>query len=151
MIDVQLQELNNRFNEVNTELLLCMACLSSTDSFSALDKRKLIQFAKFYKSDFSRVELATLDFQLENYILDVRSDRQFSEIKGIGELTKKMIQMKRDKTYNLIYFLVKLALFLPVATAIVERTFSTMKFIKNSLCNRMGEALMNDCLVTYIE
>ena len=35
VIDMQLQELNNRFNEVNIELLLCMACLSLIDSFSA--------------------------------------------------------------------------------------------------------------------
>jgi len=89
VIDMQLQELNNRFNEVNTELLLCMTCLSLADSFSAFDKIKLIRFAEFYKSDFSPIELATLDFQLENYILDVRSNRQFSEIKGIVELSKK--------------------------------------------------------------
>ena len=37
------------------------------------------------------------------------------------------------------------------ATAIVERAFSAMKFIKNSLRNRMGDELMNDFLVTYIE
>ena len=62
-----------------------------------------------------------------------------------------MVQLKKDKTYNLVYFLVKLALLLPVATATVERAFSTMKLIKNSLCNRAGDELMNDCLVTYIE
>lgn len=32
VIDRQLQELNNRFTEVNTELLLCVACLSPRDS-----------------------------------------------------------------------------------------------------------------------
>jgi len=52
VINMQLQELNNRFNEVNTELLLCISCLSLADSFSVFDKRKLIQFAEFYKSDF---------------------------------------------------------------------------------------------------
>ena len=56
-----------------------------------------------------------------------------------------------DKTYNLVYFLVKLTLLLPVATATVEWAFSAMKFIKNSLRNRMGDELMNDCLMTYIE
>ena len=86
---MQLQELNNRFNEINTELLLCMLCLSPVDSFSAFNKRKLIRFAELYKSDFSQIEPVTLDFQLENYIFDVRFDRHFSEIKGIGELAKK--------------------------------------------------------------
>lgn len=38
VIDMQCQELNNRFNEVNTELLLCMACLNPRDSFFSFDK-----------------------------------------------------------------------------------------------------------------
>ena len=36
---------------------------------------------------------------------------------------------------------------LPVASATVKRAFSAMKFIKNSLRNRMGDELMNDCLL----
>ena len=57
----------------------------------------------------------------------------------------------KDVTYPLVYLLVKLVLTLPVATATVERSFSIMKYIKNLLCNRMGDQWMNDCLVTYIE
>ena len=38
VIDMQLQELNNRFNKANIELLLCMACHSLTDSFFAPTK-----------------------------------------------------------------------------------------------------------------
>ena len=45
----------------------------------------------------------------------------------------------------------KLVLTIPVATAIVERSFSAMKYIKNELCNRMGDQWMNDCLIVYIE
>lgn len=40
VIDIQLQELNERFNEVNTELLLCLASLCPGDSFVAFDKKK---------------------------------------------------------------------------------------------------------------
>ena len=42
VIDMQLQELNNRFSEANTNLLLCMACLNPSNSFVAFDKEKLI-------------------------------------------------------------------------------------------------------------
>ena len=35
IIDLQLQELNNRFSEVNTNLLLCMDCLNPSNSFVA--------------------------------------------------------------------------------------------------------------------
>lgn len=58
---------------------------------------------------------------------------------------------RKHETYPLVYLLVKLALTLAVATAIVERSFSAMKYIKNELRNRMGDQWMNDCLVVYIE
>ena len=38
IIDMQLQELNNRFTESNTELLLCVSCLSPSDFFATFDK-----------------------------------------------------------------------------------------------------------------
>ena len=58
---------------------------------------------------------------------------------------------RKHETYSLVYLLVKLALTLPVATAIVERIFSAMKYIKNELRNRMRDQWMNDCLIVYIE
>ena len=58
---------------------------------------------------------------------------------------------RKYETYPLVYLLVKLALTLLVATATVERSFSTMKYIKNELRNRMRDQWMNDCLVMYIE
>jgi len=62
-----------------------------------------------------------------------------------------MVQLKDGKTYNLIYLLVNLTSLLLVATVTIEQVFSAMKFIKNLLRNRMGDELMNNCLVTYIE
>jgi hypothetical protein len=151
VIDLQLQELAHRFDEVNTELLLCMSCLDPTDSFSAFDKGKLLRFAEFYPSDFSENDLMVLDHQLDNYIWDMRSNDHFSRISGISELAKRLVQFKKHRLYPLVYLLLKLALILPVATATVERVFSAMKIIKTSLRNRLGDELMNDCLVAYIE
>ena len=39
VIDMQLQELNYCFNEVNTDLLLCVACLCPNDSFATFDNK----------------------------------------------------------------------------------------------------------------
>ena len=44
-----------------------------------------------------------------------------------------------------------LALILLVAITNIERAFSATNIIKNRLRNRIGDWLMNDCLVTYIE
>ena len=71
VIDMQLQELNNRFSETNTDLLLCMACLNSSDSFVAFDKEKLICLAKFNQSDFLGTNILALESQLQNYIFNM--------------------------------------------------------------------------------
>lgn len=151
VIDMQAQELNQRFDEVNTDLLLCMACFDPIDSFSAFNKDKLLQLAKFYTSEFSEVALYELENQLESFILDVRLDKNFSEVSRIGGLAQKMVATRKHIVFPLVYLLIKLSLILPVATATVERAFSAMKIIKSSLRNRMGDQLLNDCLVTYIE
>ncbi|XP_057986858.1 uncharacterized protein LOC131171293 [Hevea brasiliensis] len=151
VIDMQFQELNNRFDEVNTNLLLCMACLDSKDSFSTFDTSKLIQLAKFYPYEFSLVTLIKLESQLENFVFNMHMDKKFSEVSGIGGLAEKMVATRKHIVLPLVYLLIKLSLILPVATATVERAFSAMNIIKSSLRNRMGDELLNDCLVTYIE
>ncbi|KAK9990032.1 hypothetical protein SO802_025017 [Lithocarpus litseifolius] len=151
VIDMQLQELNNRFSEANTDLLLCMACLNPSNSFVAFDKEKLIRLAKFYPSDFIGTDILALDSQLQNYIFDMHSNDLFLELQGVSELAEKLVYTRKHETYPLVYLLVKLALTLPVATATVERSFSAMKYIKNELRNRMGDQWMNDCLIVYIE
>ena len=110
-----------------------MACLNPCDSFIAFDKQKLIRLAQFYPQDFSPIELMILNDQLETYIIDMRSNSKFSELKGISDLSQKMIETKRHIMYQLIYLLVTLALVLSVATATVERTFSALNIMKNRL------------------
>ena len=151
MIDMQAQELNHRFGEINTDLLSCMACFDPRDSFSAFDLEKLLRLASYYPSEFSGVALKELENQLESFIYDVRIDENFSQVFGIGGLAKKMVSTRKHENFPLVYLLVKLSLILPVATASVERAFSAMKIIKSTLRNSMGDQLLHDCLVPYIE
>jgi hypothetical protein len=151
IIDMQLQELNSRFTEANFELLLCVAYLSLDDLFDSFNKDNILLLAQFYPNDFSAVQLMTLDNQLETYIIDMRSSKEFATLEGIGQLAEKMVEMKKDITYPLVYSLVTLSLILLVETSTVERAFSAMNIVKNRLRNRMGDQWMNDCLVTYIE
>ncbi|XP_027174382.1 uncharacterized protein LOC113773999 [Coffea eugenioides] len=151
VIDLQLQELNNRFNEINMELLLCMACLNPSDSFAAFDKKKLIRLAEHYPCEFSKLDILALDTELDTYINDLKSAKEFLDLRKISDLAQRLVETKRDIVYPLVYMLLKLALILPVATATVERAFSAMNIVKNWLRNRMGDTWMNDCLVTYIE
>ena len=128
-----------------------MACLNNSNLFCAFDKQKLVYLAEFYPCDFFGTDLMALDIQLQNYIVDMHSNDTFLELKGIGDLVRKMVKIKKDVIYSLVYLLVKLGLILPVVITTVERIFSVMKYVKNQLCNRMKDEWINNCLLTYIE
>ncbi|KAL5155937.1 Zinc finger MYM-type protein 1 [Glycine soja] len=52
VLDLQLHELNARFDEENTELLQCVSCLSPLSSFEAFDVKKLLRMVELYPNDF---------------------------------------------------------------------------------------------------
>ena len=145
------KSLTTAFSEVNTDLLLCIACLNPSDLFVAFDKEKLIRLVKFYPYDFLGTDILALDSQLQNYIFDMRNNDLFLELQGVSELVEKLVNTGKHETYSLVYLLVKLVLTLPVVTATVERSFLAIKYINNELCNRMGDQWMNDCSIMYIE
>ncbi|XP_027120533.2 uncharacterized protein [Coffea arabica] len=53
VVDLIIQEMNNRFSEVSTELLSCIACLDPKSSFSQFNVQKLLRLADLYPEDFS--------------------------------------------------------------------------------------------------
>ncbi|CAN6583365.1 unnamed protein product [Malus baccata var. baccata] len=151
VLDMQLKELNDRFNEVNTELLLCMACLSPVNNFASFDKTKIVRLAQLYPQDFDRMDLMNLPIQLDNYIHDMKMHSEFSSLRGISDLAKELVKTGRCESYMLVYKLLTLALVLPVATASVERAFSAMKIVKTPLRNKMGDQWLSDSMLVYIE
>ncbi|XP_065868106.1 uncharacterized protein [Euphorbia lathyris] len=50
------KEMDDRFREGNTELLLCMSCLDPRSAFSSFDQAKLLRLAQFYPEDFSEMD-----------------------------------------------------------------------------------------------
>ncbi|XP_070675851.1 uncharacterized protein [Malus domestica] len=90
VLDTQLKELNDHFNEVNTELLLCMACLSPVNNLASFDKAKLVRLAQLYPQDFDCMDLMNLPIQLDNYIHDMKMHSEFSSLRGIGDLAKEL-------------------------------------------------------------
>uniref|UniRef100_A0A7N0UB67 TTF-type domain-containing protein n=1 Tax=Kalanchoe fedtschenkoi TaxID=63787 RepID=A0A7N0UB67_KALFE len=127
VINLQIQELNNRFVE------------------------KILRLAEFYPHDFTKVDLLELEFQLEMYIVDVRNDTRFQQVNDLRGLSCMLVETNKNKTFLYVYLLLKLVLNLPVATTSVERAFSAMSFVKSRLRNSMGDQLLNDSLVTFIE
>nr|KAJ0219001.1 hypothetical protein LSAT_V11C300155530 [Lactuca sativa] len=96
VIDMQLQELNQRFNEANTNLLLCIACLCPSGSFKAFDLEKIMKMASLSPEEFpTEYDLRVLEVELGNYIKDMREDERFNDLKSIGDLAKKMVEEKK--------------------------------------------------------
>ncbi|PIA31127.1 hypothetical protein AQUCO_05200016v1 [Aquilegia coerulea] len=151
LIAHQAMEFDDYFLELATELIFCVGRLSPAKSFSAFDKKKLVQLATFYEVDFSSLDLLVLDDQLDMYYLDMTKNIEFSGLNEIGKLSIKMVETKKSLVYPQVYRLITLALILPVATATVERAFSAMKLVKSEPRNRMGDGWMSDFLLTFIE
>ncbi|XP_042423516.1 zinc finger MYM-type protein 1-like [Zingiber officinale] len=151
VIDIILQEMDSRFSETTTDLLIYMSCLDPRNSFSRFDIQKLVPLAHFYEDDFSWNERMLVEQELDTYIDDVRSDERFEGISYLGALAKKMTETMKNRVFPLVYRMIELALLLPVATATVERVFSAMNIVKTDLRNRIGDEWMNDSLVVYIE
>ena len=101
----------------------------------AFDKEKLTRLVKFYLYDFLGTYILTLSSQFQNNIFDMHNNDFFLELQGVSELAKKLVNTGMHEIYPLVSLLVKLVLTLPVTTAMVEKSFSTMKYIKNKLRN----------------
>ncbi|XP_075101988.1 uncharacterized protein LOC142177398 [Nicotiana tabacum] len=72
VINLQLSELNSRFDVVTSDLLLGMACLNPIDSFANFDKDRIIKLAEYYPSEFDDNKLRDLSFQLDSFIVYAR-------------------------------------------------------------------------------
>lgn len=137
VIDWILQELDNRFSETSSQLLICSSAFSPRDSFHDFNLENLMSLAKLYPSNFNSGNLRDLSHQLGLYIADVRDDGRFSNIQTIAELSQIMVETRKHLCYPLVYQLLKLVLVLPVATATVERCFSAMKNVKTYLRTKL--------------
>lgn len=111
-----------------------------------------MKLAQYYPNEFDSNKLRDLSFQLDSFIVYARGhDKRFFNMKGISDLSKVLVKSDLHQTWPLVYLLIKLTLILPVATASVERAFSSMNYIKNELRNSIGDGFLNSCLVCYVE
>ncbi|XP_019245232.1 PREDICTED: uncharacterized protein LOC109225093 [Nicotiana attenuata] len=84
VIDLQLLELNSRFDVVSSNLLLGMASLNPANSFANFDKERIMTLAKHYPDEFGELKLRDLSRQLDTFIWHMQhGDPRFSDLKGI--------------------------------------------------------------------
>ncbi|XP_066383478.1 uncharacterized protein [Miscanthus floridulus] len=148
-IDALLTEMNHRFSETSLELLVCMAAFNPRDSFSNFDVKKLVRLAEIYADDFDIGELAVLPNHLTQFVNRARRTPDFLGCTELGKVTEIMVKTKMHTSYKLVYRLIELILILPVATASVERIFSSLNIIKIDLRNKIGDEWLNDLMICY--
>lgn len=92
---------------MNTKLIECVSCFDPRDSLVTFNTQKLIEFAKMYPLEFDECgDLSFLTLSLNNFIVDVRNDDDFANLKGVSQLAQKMVEKKKDIAYPKVYLLV---------------------------------------------
>ncbi|XP_077215547.1 uncharacterized protein LOC143850140 [Tasmannia lanceolata] len=115
VIDSQLQELNSRFNEQPTEVLILSSTLDPKDAYKSFKIEDLCNLVeKFYPQDFSEEEKIHLRFQLQHYELDILQHPDFQNISTISELCQRLSATGKSTICYLIDRLIRLVLTLPV-------------------------------------
>ncbi|KAJ9565413.1 hypothetical protein OSB04_001379 [Centaurea solstitialis] len=151
VLDMQIREFGDRFCEISTDLLQNMAALNPRNSFSHFNKSSLLKLSQMYPCDFDDKERMVLEHELDIYYHSVCNDVRFANVNSITELARLMVETGKHISHPLVYRLLKLTLVLPVATATVERCFSTMKLVKTDLRNRIADDFLNSALICAIE
>ena len=86
IIDQQLQELNNRFNEKAIEVLKLSTTLDHKNNYKLFSVEDICLLVdKFYPEDFSDQEKTHLRFQLQHYKLDVPNHPKLKNMSSIAE------------------------------------------------------------------
>ncbi|KAL6570427.1 hypothetical protein OROMI_014941 [Orobanche minor] len=151
-INSQLQEINGRFSDSATELLILSATLNPQNPSSSFDAKDICQLVdKFYSQDFRSDERLQLDKQLEHYEYNAVKDSAYNTLSSVSELCQWLVSTGKSILYNLVFRVIELVLTLPVSTATSERSFSAMKIVKTSLRNKMADDFLSDALMIYIE
>ncbi|XP_073360697.1 uncharacterized protein [Aegilops tauschii subsp. strangulata] len=150
-IDKICTEMNHRFNEASSNIIVAFSCLHPKNSFSKFDVDKLASLTEVYHGDFSSGDRAIIRDELQTYILHVRRHEAFSSCKDIESLATTMVETEKHLVFPLVYRIIELALLLPVSTASVERAFSAMKIIKSKLRSKMIDTWFNDLMICYTE
>ncbi|KAH6831644.1 hypothetical protein C2S53_009119 [Perilla frutescens var. hirtella] len=121
---------------------------NSFESFNSDNICKLVR--KFYAEDFSDQALVSLAYELRHYKRDVMVLQEF-RVSTLVEFSQLLSKSGRSMVYVMLIRLIHLVLTLRVSTATTERAFSAMKHVKTALRNKMGDDLLEDSLMIYIE
>ncbi|XP_030964211.1 uncharacterized protein LOC115985412 [Quercus lobata] len=102
-IDVQLQELNNRFGEQPIELLKLCSALDPKDAYKSFNVDNICHLVeKYYPLDFFEGVRTGLKIQLRPFEHDVQNHSKFQNLSSIAELCRRLVETEKSQVYPLI-------------------------------------------------
>ena len=132
-----LNELNERFGDDLTAVMEKAAAFGfdSKDELSDFNEQSLRELAAYYSIDFSSGNLASLDIELKSFSHVIKEALFQEKVKDVHALLKWLHEANAGDfpLYPQLYKLLSLIVVLPITSASAERTFSTLKIIKNRL------------------
>ncbi|XP_035840169.1 zinc finger MYM-type protein 1-like [Helianthus annuus] len=107
VLDMQIQELGNRFSEVTTTLIKNMSGLNPSNGFSKFDPSKILAFAKMYPDDFTTQEIGTLLGDIESFRHTISDDDNFDNLNGISDLARLMVETGTHISCPIVYRVIR--------------------------------------------
>ncbi|CAN1346528.1 hypothetical protein LINPERPRIM_LOCUS40784 [Linum perenne] len=108
--ELNLSELNSRFNEDTIRLLQLSAALDPKDSFKAFNADHICELAEeFYPKDFDGHDILILKSELPFYTEHVVRNSEF-EVSSLAKLMEKLVTRRLDVQYIMICRLIRLVL-----------------------------------------
>jgi hypothetical protein len=95
-IDALLSEMNHRFGEVSSELLVCMSSLNPRKNFSSFDVDKLVKLAEIYAEDFHIGDLTVLPRELKDFVGRARRSQYILGCKELSRVAEIMVKEGRN-------------------------------------------------------
>jgi len=156
--DKVIEELKRRFDtESMKEIFMGLDALSPRDSFSRFSVSRIVSFAEQYSLDFcmddvdKREELEKNLKHWHKWVISPRNPyrEEIKELKTVLGILEFMVERDIVVEFQKVFMLYKRAACLPVTSVEIERSFSSMSYIKNYLRNTMGDDRLSDLLLLY--
>ncbi len=139
LLDRSISELNRRFSEENQTIMRGISALTPGLGHF-LDWSFISPFAEIYRSNLNDLEVEVRNMER---ILARKNGKEFPA--GILEFT--IATNRLPEAFYELYRLFTIACVIPVSTASCERSFSTMRVIKNYMRSRMTDSRLKSLMM----
>lgn len=140
VLDIVMKEINDRFNENDLSIL---NSLMETLTYESPSQSSIQEVCKFY-------ELNEDDLAAELKIFN-KMFKSYGKVNNIENRTLYLKDKDIQNGFPIIVILLKIFLTIPTSSVSCERSFSSLKKLKNYLRTTIGQERLSNMAILYIE